>query len=71
MAKEAKDFFVGASVITGACILGWGLCFPLQHGLNRLAVEICKHSPDRSLLAYEDRIFPGQIKVVCVERKYL
>jgi hypothetical protein len=66
-----KDFFVGATVMAGACLIGWGLCFPLQHGLNYIAVKTCEHSSDRGLMTYRDTIFPGQVKVACVERKYL
>jgi hypothetical protein len=66
-----KDFFTGAAVITGAGIVGWGLCFPLQEGLNDVSRLICAHSPDRALISYEDRIFPGQTNIACVLRKYL
>lgn len=65
-----KDFLTGFGVILGAGIIGYGLCIPLQEGLNSVSRFICAHSTDRELVHYRDHIFPGE-KIVCVERKYL
>jgi hypothetical protein len=64
-----KDFLTGFGVILGAGVIGYGLCIPLQEGLNNVSRFICAHT-DRALMHYEDNLFPGE-KIVCVERKYL
>jgi hypothetical protein len=59
------------------CAIGAGvaiayvLSYPLQTGLNNLAVHICKNNPDKGLIQYKDNIFVGQMKLACIPKKFI
>lgn len=66
-----KDFTTAFAVITASAALGIGLCYPIQAGLNHVAVVMCKNNPEKGLIHYKDTVFPGQEKIACVPRKYI
>lgn len=66
-----NDFAKGFTAIVGGALAAQLLSFPLTVGLNYLAVEICKHSPDRGLVSYDENSVFGGRKIACVPKKYI
>lgn len=66
-----NDFMKGFIVISGGILAAQILSFPLTEGLNSLAVQICKHSPDRGLVSYDENSIFGGRKIACVPKKYI
>lgn len=63
-------FIAAAACIIAGTALGYGLSYPLQFGLDFIAVKLCDGSKDRVLVSYKDKIFIGQTKIACIPRKF-
>lgn len=66
-----NDLMRSYSAIAVGVVTAYVLSYPLQAGLNNLAVHICKNNPDKGLVQYKDPVFVGQVKLACINKKYI